>query len=84
MIGRTAATGFQVGIRRTFSITPEQAWVLKEWEKPSTLQFRLISDKPDRTTVSFHHENLDQSSTREQMKQHWEKALIQMSKINLG
>ncbi|NQF14712.1 SRPBCC domain-containing protein [Brevibacillus sp. HB1.3] len=125
IVGQTAATGFQVGVRRTMPITPEQAWAfltssegaklwlgdvanltfsegetftssdgisgqfrvvkpfrqfrlkwsMKDWEKPSTLQIRLISDKPDRTTISFHQENLDHENTREQMKLHWEEVL---------
>ncbi|MED1948229.1 MULTISPECIES: SRPBCC domain-containing protein [Brevibacillus] len=125
IVGQTAATGFQVGVRRTMPITSEQAWAfltssegvklwlghvsnltfnegetftssdgisgqfrvvkpyrqlrlkwsMKEWEKPSTLQIRLISDKPDRTTISFHQENLDHKNTREQMKLHWEEVL---------
>ncbi|MFF2529803.1 SRPBCC domain-containing protein [Brevibacillus sp. NPDC058079] len=125
IVGQTAATGFQVGVRRTMPITQEQTWAfltssegvklwlghvsrltfsegeaftssegisgqfrvvkpfqqfrlkwsMKEWEKPSTLQIRLISDKPDRTTISFHQENLDNSSTREQMKLHWKEVL---------
>ncbi|GEC92401.1 MULTISPECIES: SRPBCC family protein [Brevibacillus] len=125
IVGQTAATGFQVGVRRTMPITPEQAWAfltssegmklwlghvsnltfsegetftssegisgqfrvvkpfrqfrlkwsMKEWEKPSTLQIRLLSDKPDRTTISFHQENLDHMNTREQMKLHWEEVL---------
>ncbi|WP_188067447.1 SRPBCC family protein [Brevibacillus brevis] len=125
IVGQTAATGFQVGVRRTMPITPEQAWAfltssegaklwlghvsnltfsegetftssdgisgqfrvvkpfrqfrlkwsMKDWEKPSTLQIRLISDKPDRTTISFHQENLVHENTREQMKLHWEEVL---------
>jgi len=126
MVGQTASTGFQVGVRRTLPISQEQAWAfitsseglklwlgtvsfltwkvgetftsdegitgqfrvvkpLKQirlkwgktgWDKPSTLQIRLISDKPDRTTISFHQENLDQPNTREQMKLYWEEVLI--------
>lgn len=125
MVGQTAATGFQVGVRRTLPISPEQCWefltsaeglklwlgsvsnlTLQEgetfasnegiigqfrvvkplkqlrlkwgkqnWNKSSTLQIRLISNKPDRTTISFHQENLDHSSTREQMKLYWEEVL---------
>ncbi|TKI56780.1 SRPBCC domain-containing protein [Brevibacillus antibioticus] len=125
IVGQTAAAGFQVGVRRTMPITPEQVWAfltssegvklwlghvsnltfsegetftssdgisgqfrvvrpfrqfrlkwsMKEWEKPSTLQIRLLSDKPDRTTISFHQENLDHMNTREQMKLHWEEVL---------
>lgn len=128
IVGKTAAAGFQAGVRRTLPITPERAWAFltsnegvtlwigsvpsiaisegetftcvegisgefrvvkpyrqlrlrwgkKEWEKPSTLQIRLLSDKPDRTTISFHQENLDNQDTREQMKQHWETVLNTM------
>ncbi|MGG4555030.1 SRPBCC domain-containing protein [Paenibacillus sp. FSL W8-0186] len=125
IVGQTASAGFQVGVRRTLPISPEQSWAfltsseglklwlgttptlsLKEgetfksdegitgqfrvvkplkqirlkwgktgWDKPSTLQIRLISDKPDRTTISFHQENLDHANTREQMKIYWEEVL---------
>ncbi|MGO4541889.1 SRPBCC family protein [Paenibacillus sp. 2TAB19] len=127
-VGKTASVGFQIGVRRTLPITPEQAWsfltspeglrlwigtvsglsfkegetftseegitgqfrVVKpekqlrlkwgrnDWEKLSTLQIRLIPIKPDRTTISFHQENLDHSGTRDQMKQFWENALNEM------
>lgn len=50
-------------------------WGKKDWEKPSTLQIRLLSNHPDRTTISFHQENLDNPITREQMKQYWEDVL---------
>ncbi|GIP38202.1 hypothetical protein J31TS4_14820 [Paenibacillus sp. J31TS4] len=125
MVGQTASAGFQIGVRRTLPISPEQAWAfltssegmklwlgtvsfraLQEgeafqsdegisvqfrvvkpmkqlrlkwektgWSKPSTLQIRLISDKPDRTTISFHQENLEHPGIREQMKMYWEEAL---------
>jgi uncharacterized protein YndB with AHSA1/START domain len=127
-VGKTASVGFQIGVRRTLPITPEQAWSFltspeglrlwigtvsglsfkegetftseegitgqfrvvkpekqlrlkwgrKDWEKLSTLQIRLIPMKPDRTTISFHQENLDHSGTRDQMKQLWENALNEM------
>ncbi|GAA0133746.1 hypothetical protein YSY43_05860 [Paenibacillus sp. YSY-4.3] len=50
-------------------------WGKIGWDKPSTLQIRLISDRPDRTTISFHQENLDHANTREQMKLYWEEVL---------
>ncbi|MFD2445055.1 SRPBCC domain-containing protein [Bacillus sp. CGMCC 1.16607] len=53
-------------------------WQKKGWDKPSTLQIRLISDKSDRTTISFHQENLDQPDKREQMKLYWEDVLTVM------
>ena len=125
LVGQTASTGFQIGVRRTFPISPERVWSFltspegtklwlgnvsplafsegerfaseegisgelrvvkpfrqlrlkwgkKDWVKPSTLQIRLLSNHPDRTTISFHQENLDHPNTREQMKQHWENVL---------
>lgn len=125
VVGLTASAGFQVGVRRTLSISHEQAWsyltsaeglklwigtvsplsfsegetfrsaegisgqfrVVKpyrqlrlrwekrEWREPSTLQIRLLSNQPDKTTISFHQENLDHPVTREQMKLHWEDVL---------
>ncbi|EJW19270.1 SRPBCC domain-containing protein [Paenibacillus alvei] len=50
-------------------------WSKKEWVEPSTLQIRLLSNQPDKTTISFHQENLDHPVTREQMKLHWEDVL---------
>ncbi|SDE22787.1 Activator of Hsp90 ATPase homolog 1-like protein [Paenibacillus sp. UNCCL117] len=125
LVGQTASTGFQVGVRRTLPISPERAWTFltspegielwlghvsplaftegemftsdegifgqfrvvkpfkqlrlkwgkKDWEKPSTLQIRLLSNHPDRTAISFHQENLDHPNTREQMKLQWENVL---------
>ncbi|USB33156.1 SRPBCC domain-containing protein [Paenibacillus sp. YPG26] len=125
IVGQTASAGFQIGVRRTLPISPEQAWAYltsaeglklwigtlarpsfsegetfhaaegisgqfrvvrpsaqlrlrwgkKEWEKPSTLQIRLLSSQPGKTTISFHQENLDHPATREQMKLHWEGVL---------
>ncbi|WP_373232822.1 SRPBCC domain-containing protein [Cohnella sp.] len=125
LVGQTAAAGFQVGVRRTFPISPERVWSFltspegttlwlgnvsplvfkegeifasdegisgelrvvkplrqlrlkwgrKDWAKPSTLQIRLLSSHPDRTTISFHQENLDHPNMREQMKLHWENVL---------
>lgn len=123
--GKTALSGFQVGVRRTFPVSAEQAWMLltspegvrlwlgnvpetifeqgarfhsmegisgefrivklfqqfrlrwkrEEWEKPSTLQIRLLPSKSNGTTISFHQENLDHPHTRELMKHHWEDVL---------
>ncbi|GMK48942.1 hypothetical protein PghCCS26_60720 [Paenibacillus glycanilyticus] len=57
-------------------------WTKPGWEKPSTLQIRLISSGPEKTTVSFHQENLDHAATREQMKLHWEDVLNVMLQKN--
>jgi uncharacterized protein YndB with AHSA1/START domain len=137
-VGQTASVGFQVGVRRTLPISPEQVWSFltspegtklwlgnvsplsfnegevftsdegisgqlrivkpfrqlrlkwgrKDWEKPSTLQIRLLSNHPDRTTISFHQENLDHPNTREQMKLYWENVLnairLKTSTVNDG
>ena len=56
-------------------------WKMKGWDKPSTLQIRLIADKSDRTTISFHQECLNQSDTREQMKLYWEDVLNKMREM---
>ncbi|MBB6635753.1 SRPBCC family protein [Cohnella thailandensis] len=124
-VGQTAATGFQIGVRRTLPISAEAAWaylvspeglelwlgnvpnlsiregeafgspegisgelrVVKPesqlrlrwkkngWEKPSTLQIRLLPGKAGQTTISFHQENLDHPNTRELMKMRWESVL---------
>nr|WP_308421743.1 SRPBCC domain-containing protein [Paenibacillus radicis (ex Gao et al. 2016)] len=50
-------------------------WQPKDWERPSTLQIRLLSNIPDKTTISFHQEQLDHAARREQMKLHWENVL---------
>ncbi|RTE02573.1 SRPBCC family protein [Paenibacillus whitsoniae] len=50
-------------------------WQKNGWPKPSTLQIRLLSDRPDQTTVAFHQEHLDSAETRESMKRIWEDVL---------
>ncbi|MFD0677988.1 MULTISPECIES: SRPBCC domain-containing protein [unclassified Paenibacillus] len=70
----------QEGISGQFRIVkPNQQlrlrWKKVEWPQPSTLQIRLLSTKPDRTTISFHQEKLDHANTREQMKLYWEDVL---------
>ncbi|MGE5704461.1 MAG: SRPBCC domain-containing protein [Clostridia bacterium] len=123
-VGKTKATGFQVGVRRTFPITIEEAWDLiikkglkiwlgdvssfniqigekyltnegisgevrvvnhdqnirltwkkESWIKASTLQIRTISNGHDKTTISFHQENLSDMNVREEMKTRWEETL---------
>ncbi|MBD8004826.1 SRPBCC family protein [Bacillus norwichensis] len=50
-------------------------WKKEEWQKPSTVQVRIISKEIDKTTISFHQENLSDKNTREEMKEYWEKIL---------
>ncbi|MBW5448948.1 SRPBCC domain-containing protein [Cohnella sp. CFH 77786] len=54
-------------------------WQPKDWDKPSTVQIRLIPGKEGRTTVSFHQEHLDGPQTRAQMKIRWEEVLDKMT-----
>jgi uncharacterized protein YndB with AHSA1/START domain len=124
-VGQTLSSGFQVGVRRTFPITIEDAWDLitsirgiqtwlgeisslslhigqqymtedgvsgeirvvnqfqnirltwkkEDWIKASTLQIRTISNGKDKTTISFHQENLLDINAREEMKNRWEDVL---------
>lgn len=124
-VGQTASVGFQIGVRRTFPITREDAWHFltsqeglrlwlgdietlelvaghkyqskdgtsgelrvvkpfeqlrmtwkkKEWEKPSTLQIRILPGSADKTTISFHQEKLEALNIREEMKSRWEAVL---------
>ncbi|PYI57579.1 ATPase [Paenibacillus flagellatus] len=130
-VGRTASTGFQMGVRRTLPIARERVWELlmsreglklwigelappewaagvpfesaegttgtmrvykpyeqlrltwklPEWDKPSTLQIRLMSSSPDRTTVSFHQENLSDLFERERMLAKWEGAIASLREM---
>jgi uncharacterized protein YndB with AHSA1/START domain len=125
-VGETAGVGFQIGVRKTFPLTLEQAWELlisteglsiwlgyssedgssltdddtyntgeasgvvrvfkphshlrltwhpPEWERPSTIQVRVIPQGAGKTTVSFHQENLPDAESRERMRSRWKKVL---------
>ena len=50
-------------------------WQKEEWERPSTVQVRIISKVSNKTTISFHQENLSNENVREEMKVYWEKVL---------
>lgn len=50
-------------------------WQKEGWKKPSTIQVRIITKTSDKTTISFHQENLPSQDAREEMKMHWEKVL---------
>ncbi|SFE81087.1 Uncharacterized conserved protein YndB, AHSA1/START domain [Paenibacillus catalpae] len=54
-------------------------WQPEGWDKPSTIQIRLIDATEGRTTVSFHQENLGNQQTRAQMKKRWEQSLDQLA-----
>ncbi len=120
--GKTAAAGYQVGVRKTWPVGLADAWqwlispegmgvwlnadatepatvgfVLQtrdgvscefrvaneetnvrlrwhkpEWERATTVQVRTIPVSSDRTTISFHQEQLPDAEAREAMKRHWE------------
>lgn len=55
-------------------------WWPKDWEKASTIQIRTIPNG-ERTTISFHQENLAGTDEREEMRQRWENVLDELKKI---
>ncbi len=55
-------------------------WQLPEWNKPSTLQVRVIPAK-DKTAFHFHQENLAGEEEREAMRGHWQKILGELEKL---
>ncbi|MFA1738360.1 SRPBCC family protein [Lysinibacillus fusiformis] len=124
-IGLTKTVGYQVGVRKTFPISQQQAWSIitaeeglnawlgggeniilepghqyrtmvgtgeirivkpllqlrftwqKEgWQRPSTVQIRILSKENNKTTISFHQEHLADQQIREEMKRYWESRLV--------
>jgi uncharacterized protein YndB with AHSA1/START domain len=53
-------------------------WQRQDWPTPSTLQIRLLPAGPDKTTISFHQEKLEDMHVREEMKLRWEEVLSYM------
>jgi hypothetical protein len=45
-------------------------WQPKDWTMPSTLQLRVLPAKTG-TTISIHHEWLQDAEQREAMRVHW-------------
>jgi uncharacterized protein YndB with AHSA1/START domain len=118
IIGKTKSVGFEIGVRKTFPVSLENAWSLffstegletwlgkteqghlevdepyntregipgkvrilkplshirmswkkEDWNNSSTLQVRLIKAK-DKTTISFHQDNLADNNQRNEMKE---------------
>lgn len=54
-------------------------WLPKDWPKSSTLQMRVIPTG-DKTTISFHHENLPDEQSRELMRLRWETVMAAIEK----
>jgi uncharacterized protein YndB with AHSA1/START domain len=55
-------------------------WWPKNWEKASTIQIRVIPNG-EKTTISFHQENLAGADEREEMRQRWENVLDELKKL---
>lgn len=55
-------------------------WWPQNWEKASTIQIRVIPNG-EKTTISFHQENLAGADDREEMRQRWEYVLDELEKI---
>ncbi|NOU94239.1 SRPBCC domain-containing protein [Paenibacillus sp. LMG 31456] len=58
-------------------------WHKAGWSQPSTLQIRLISTSPIKTTLSFHQEKLENAAVREEMKARWEHVIMQISESSV-
>lgn len=54
-------------------------WQPVGWEKPSTIQVRVIPSNM-KTTIGFHQENIPGADEREQMRQHWGKVMEEIEK----
>jgi uncharacterized protein YndB with AHSA1/START domain len=53
-------------------------WQPEAWSKPSTLQIRVIP-VGGKATISFHQENLPDSTAREGMLSHWQEVMEKIS-----
>src|SRR5581483_9539508 len=52
-------------------------WQPTGWERPSTIQVRVLP-KGASTTIAFHHEGLPDSAAREQRRRHYEAVLREL------
>lgn len=134
VVGKTKDTGFQIGVRKVFPISLEQAWRLitsregvkiwlgdvedfhlakgqlyqtkdgimgevrvvnprenirltwqpRKWSQASTIQVRVIPNSREKTVISFHQEKLHDETEREQMRQHWERAIGELQVLSQG
>lgn len=55
-------------------------WKMEDWGEDSTLQIRVIPKSARATTVTFHHENLESSRIRDQMRARWKDVLEQLER----
>jgi uncharacterized protein YndB with AHSA1/START domain len=129
-VGKTKSQGWEIGVRRTFPIKPEQAWELlmtqpglgvwlgngveppfkkgdtfttedgtqgeirssnegnlvrmrwqpRKWDFESTLQLRVLPAKTG-STISFHHELLQDQRQREAMRDHWTNVMDKLADL---
>lgn len=56
------------------------SWKPKDWSKTSTLQFTVVSNSPNKTSIRVHHEKLADAKTRIKMKNHWNNVLGELKK----
>ncbi len=55
-------------------------WWPSDWEKASTIQIRVIPNG-EKTTISFHQENLKGAGEREEMRLRWENVLDKLNEF---
>ncbi len=56
-------------------------WQPTDWDKPSTVQIRVISTGSDKTVISFHQENLKDAQQREAMNMRWHEVMKQLENM---
>lgn len=82
--GRTYST--RDGITGEFRVVTKMShmrlsWQPPEWEKPSTLQVRVVPGGAGRSVISFHHEGLPGAKEREDMRLRWQQVLLTLEEI---
>lgn len=55
-------------------------WHPKTWDKKSSLQLRL-TDKGQKTVLTFHHEGLPSAKERDMMREHWTKVVERLLQL---
>lgn len=55
-------------------------WKKEGWQRPSTIQIRILSKENNKTTISFHQEHLADQQIREEMKRYWESRLASIKR----
>lgn len=55
-------------------------WKPRQWDFVSTLQIRVLPAKTG-TTISFHHEKMENGDQREQMRAHWSDVMDKLGQL---